>query len=377
MPTKILAMMLFFSLALPLRAQTIAVNPDSPEQYVVQKGDTLWGIAGRFLAEPWRWPEIWKVNPQVEDPNLIYPGDVISLSYDAAGEPVLSLERDGEGAELGDELEIVTQDRSVKLSPAVRSHDRTDAIPAIPIDAIQHFLYRPKIVNVGEMATWPYVVSSYEEHLIAGTGNKIYIRDLPAGAAGSRYSIYRQGPAYKNKAGEVLAYESLYVGDVAIERDGDPATGIILQAEREVLNGDRLVLQSEEAINTDFIPRPPGSAVQGHIISVVDGLSQIGQYQVVVLDLGQSSGLEVGNVLGVYQSGRVINDTIKGGQEDKFGGGGLAAYLGTVKRPGARVELPAEYVGVLLVFRTFRDLSYALVMETNAPLHLYDEVRNL
>ena len=381
MLNKIIITALFLSLSNMLWADTIDVNPDNPGQYVVEKGDTLWDISGRFLTEPWRWPEIWRVNPQIEDPHLIYPGDVITLSYDEGGSPVLTVDRDEtELIEVSEDEVIsstVTGDRTVKLSPTLRSYDRAAAIPSIPIDAIQHFLTRPQIVNDDEMEDWPYVVSSYEEHLVAGTGNKIYMRGVPSGSTGQRYSIYRKGPAYKDKSGEILGYEALYIGDVVIGRDGDPATGTVVQSNREVLNGDRLAPQSEEGMNTDFIPRSPSGSVQGNIISVVDGLSQIGQYQVVVLDLGQSNGVEVGNVLGVYQSGRVVSDNIKGGQASTFGGNGLADYLGTFKSSGEKVNLPAEYAGVLMVFRTFRNVSYALVMETNTPLHLYDEVANL
>ena len=362
MLNKIIVAALFLSLDCPSWADTIEINPENPGEYIVQKGDTLWGIAGRFLTEPWRWPEIWQDNPQIEDPHLIYPGDVIRLSFDADGLPMLTVDRDGV-----EEVEMAPESREVKLSPAIRSYDRADAIPAIPIDAIQHFLSRPQIVADGEMATWPYVLSSYEEHLIAATGNKIYIGDLPEGAAGKRYAIYRQGPAYKTKSGQVLGYEALYVAEALIERDGGPATAVIIRADREVLNGDRLALPTKEGVNTDFIPRRPPRPVQGHIISVVDGLSQIGQYQVVVLDIGQANGLEVGNVLGVYQSGGVVRDNIGGGRGNQSGSG-------LVQSLGEEVNLPTEYVGVLMVFRTFGKVSYALVMEANVPLRLYDEV---
>jgi hypothetical protein len=342
-------------------ADTVQVNPDHPERYVVQKGDTLWDIAGRFLTEPWRWPEIWKVNPQIENPHLIYPGDVVSLTY-VDGSPVLTAERRAAGS------------RDVRLSPTVRAYERDDAVPSIPIDAIRHFLMRPLVVEDAEMDSWPYIVSSYDQHLVAGASDRIYVRGMSAVSDQRRYSIYRKGPAYRSDGGKgtILGYEAIYVGEAFVESFGDPATAVVTQSSREVLNGDRLVPVSEREITSDFIPRPPGSRVQGSIISVIDGLSEIGQYQVVVLDVGAREGIETGNVLGVYQSGKVVTDRVGQKPAHEF-----IEYLGRPKSGDRTVQLPEEYAGVVMVFRTFPQISYALVMETRGPLKLYDAVRNL
>jgi LysM repeat protein len=383
-------------------ADTLAINPDHPEQYVVEKGDTLWDISARFLEQPWRWPEIWQGNPQIANPHLIYPGDVISLSYEE-GQPVLTVERS---------TGMVVSGRNVKLSPVIRSDEREDAIQTIPIDAIRQFLIRPLVVSEDEMDTWPYVVSSYDQHLIAAPGNKIYVRGLPEEVSTKRYAIYRKGTAYKNTRKEdsgVLGYEAIHVGDAIIEKLGDPASAIITVANREVLAGDRLIEESIDDVNTAFIPHSPIGGVEGNILSVVDGVSQIGQYQIVVLDVGNDDGVDVGTVLGIYQSGYVVQDKagslLKAKEEDakriEFeyeDTSAVAEVLSNVandirdskrafdKRfPGfanqrakaEEVRLPEEYTGVLMVFRTFDNLSYALVMEAQGPIHLYDTVRNL
>jgi hypothetical protein len=396
----ILVLALFLTPSLIL-ADTLAINPDHPDKYVVEKGDTLWDISARFLEQPWRWSEIWKGNPQIDNPHLIYPGDVISLSYEG-GQPVLSV-NSGTG--------MVVSGRNVRLSPQIRSDYREDAISTIPIDAIHQFLVRPLVVSEDEMDSWPYVVASYDEHLIAGTGNKIYIRGLPEDLSSRRYSIYRKGPAYINprKDSGVLGYEAIHVGDAIIEREGDPATAIITDAKREVLSGDKLVMESVDDVDTAIIPHSPNSEVEGNILSVVDGVSQIGQYQVVVLDVGNDDGVETGTVLGIYQSGYTVQDkaggVLKAKQEDEEriefeheDTSTVAEALSNVandirdskrafdKRfPGfanqqakyEEVRLPEEYTGVLMVFRTFGNISYALVMETQAPIHVYDTVRNL
>ncbi len=329
-------------------ADEVQVSPDNPGTYTVVKGDTLWDIAGRFLVEPWRWPEIWQANTQIADPHLIYPGDVISLSYQD-GAPVLQVDRPGSTAQR-------TDSRTVKLSPAVRRYDRAEAIPTIPIDAIRSFLSHPLVVQESEIAAWPYVVSSYEELLIAGPGSRIYVEGISDAADRQKYSIYRQGGAYESN-GELLGYEAIYVGEAILDEQADPSSLVVTSAKREVLIGDRLIPQSEADINTDIIPHQPATEVDASVISATDVLSEIGQYQVVVIDAGTSKGVDVGSVLGIYQSGAVITDPV--GSEANS------------------ITLPEEYAGVLLVFRTFEQVSYGVIMEAINAIHLRDTVRNL
>ena len=366
----------------PLQADEIKLNEDQPGSYVVVEGDTLWDISSRFLQEPWRWPEIWQGNPQIADPHLIYPGDVISLTYQD-GSPVLTVSSDGSVQPRR------RSGRTVKLSPKVRSTENADSIPSIPVDVIEQFLVRPLVVNEDEMEGWPYIVSNYDNHLIAGTGSRVYVRGLSGSSVGERYSIYRRGPAYQTGSGDsrrIIGYEALHVADAVVERTGDPATAVIVDATREVLPGDRFVAQSSNDINRDFIPRSPSNSINGSVISVIDGVSEIGQYQVVVLDVGESQGLTNGNVVGVYQSGDIISDRVnadaqwrRAGEkgESAFDGDAFMDYLGRKKAAGEPVQLPDEYAAVVMVFRTFGNISYGLVMEANAPIHLNDAVRNL
>lgn len=389
-----------------LSADELTLNPDHPETYTVVKGDTLWDISARFLQQPWRWSEIWNVNPQIKNPHLIYPGDVVSLSYQD-GKPVLNVNRTGE----------IVSGRNVKLSPTVRSLDNAEAIPTIPIDAIQQFLKRPIVLENDEMDDWPYVVSSYDEHLIATTGNTIYVRGIDENVDVTRYSIYRKGPAYTNpkkaedSGNEILGYEAIYVGDAILQKKGDPASALVTKVDREILIGDRLLPQSDEDASTEFYPGSTSNEVEGNILSVVDGVSQIGQYQVVVVNVGEEQGVEAGNVLGIYQSGYVVKDTIgpninkspakkaaERAQEleqiegdasktltrvtHAIGDGidALNRTFPTIANKQAKskdITLPEEYVGVVMVFRTFEKISYALVMETQGAVHVADTVRSL
>ncbi len=402
MLNKILISVAILVISTGLRADELTINPDHPETYTVVKGDTLWDISARFLEQPWRWPEIWNVNPQIANPHLIYPGDVVSLTYQD-GKPVLNVNR-GSGQ--------IVSGRNVKLSPTIRSSDNVEAIPTIPIDAIQQFLKRPLVFNNDDMNSWPYVVSSYDEHLVATTGNTIYVRGIKEEATDKRYSIYRRGNAYINpkkvedEKDQILGYEALYIGDAILEKKGDPASAVVTVVDREVLTGDRLIPLSNEDVSTEFIPRAPVRDVQGNILSVVDGVSQIGQYQIIVLSLGEEQGIEPGNVLGIYQSGYVVQDKIgpnnkmskaeKDAQRKDIAENGTILsklYYGIVEKIEAfdetfptiankqakseDITLPEEYVGVAMVFRTFDKVSYALVMETEGAVHVLDTVKNM
>lgn len=370
------------------QADTVKLNPDHPDSYVVVKGDTLWDIAGRFLQEPWRWPEIWKVNPQIENPHWIYPGDVVSLKFEG-GSPVLSVDRTGEmtaggaaestGGETGAAMQAPTNrpaDRTVKLTPRIRVHSRQEAIPSIPIEAIRQFLSRPLVVTKDEMDNWPYVLAGKQGHLIAGNGDRVFVRGLSEADGAKRYSIYRKGPAYKSN-GKVLGYEALHIADAIVVENGDPAEIKIVQSDQEVIEGDRLVAQSQKDVNSDFIPKPPDSKVTGSIISAIGGVYEIGRYQIVVLDRGESAGLKVGNVLGVYDKGPTIDDKIANKKTGGLDNTALMQYLGPFTRAKEKVKLPDDLSGVLMVFRTFDQLSYGIIMEAYGPMHIDDTVKNL
>lgn len=325
------------------------LNPDHPDRYTVAKGDTLWDISARFLRDPWRWPDIWKANPQVKNPHLIYPGDVLALTFNN-GVPELQLERAGEGR------------TTVKLSPQVRSSEIARAIPTIPLDVIQPFLTRPRVVTREEMEAAPYIVQSADEHLLAATGNRVYVRGIPEGGAAERYSVLRLGRAYrdpdaKDKKQEVLGYEAIYVADAVLQQSGDPATFVLTGSRQEAHNGDRLLPASAQEQETSFQPRAPGGDVRGRIIAVIEGVSQIGQYQVVVLNLGAQQGMQPGHVLAAYQAGHEVRDLVSPDPKDT-------------------VKLPDEHAALLMVFRPFERVSYALVMKATRPLRVGDKVRS-
>jgi LysM repeat protein len=318
----------------------VGLNPAHPETYTVVKGDTLWDIAGRFLQEPWRWPEVWQANPQIENPDLIYPGDRIVLSI-VGGQPRLGL-----------------QPGTVRLEPKIRSAPLDDAIPTIPLDAIQQFLSRSYALDRDGLKNAPYVVDFADDHIVGGTGIRVYARSINSPDV-REFEVVRSGAAFRDPdTNEILGYEALYVGDATLLDTGDPATLMLARTRRESLLGDRLVpITGDREVISNFQPKPPAKDVRGNIISVLDGVTQIGQYNVVVISRGTDDGLEVGDVLAIDQRGETVRDVIS-------------------SQRGDRTKLPDEEAGVLMVFRTFPRISFGLVMRATKPLHVMDIVRN-
>ncbi|MBL4638850.1 MAG: LysM peptidoglycan-binding domain-containing protein [Proteobacteria bacterium] len=351
---RLLLSLLLVLFSLPLLANDVVLNPDHPQRYEVVKGDTLWDISGRFLKFPWHWPDIWHVNAQIENPHLIYPGDIISLIY-RDGKPILELTRGP---------------KAYKMSPEVREMVLEKAIPTIPLSAIQPFLTRPRVVGEEVLDQAPYIVASSDERLISGAGDRVYARGIDE-TQGEHYSVFRGGKAYVDpETEEILGYEAIYTGDAFVEQMGDPATVELRYTNREVRIGDRLLAVEDENYDLNFLPRPLEAELEGRIISVFDGVSQVGQYQIVVLNRGARDGLEIGHVLSIYQTGDTVKDVVLAGtfEEDYFN-------TKTSKEDmHATVTLPDEFAGVAMVFKIFEKVSYAIIMKAKKAIHVSDKV---
>ena len=317
----------------------IPLNPEHPDRYVVKRGDTLWDISAMFLRDPWFWPEIWQVNPQVENPHLIYPGDVLVLVY-IDGKPRIMLERSAEtgGAE--------------RLQPRIRSEDLDAAIKTIPFDVIGPFLSKGTVLSREEIDRLPHVMAIRDGHLVAGAGMDLYVRGN-VGSVDEGYSVIHIGEALTDPDdGQVIGYQGIFVGEGVIRSGGDPSTLHLVKSQREALVGDRLIEQNFE-IPLTFIPRAPETDIAGRIIHVNGGVAIFGQYSIVVLNRGTTHGLEVGHVMTVWQAGQVVKDRIA--RED--------------------VLLPDEIAGTLMIFKTYDRISYALIMEATSEIRILDKFK--
>lgn len=322
-----------------LRAE-VELNDEVPETYIVKKGDTLWGISGMYLREPWRWPELWDVNPQIDNPHLIYPGDELYLVWEG-GRPRLRLRRG----------------RDVKLTPNMRVSPLDLAIPIIPLDEIGAFLLRHRILGARELNDAAYVVAGDQGHLISAPGDRIYGRGpFPDGE--DAFGIYRPGDVYRDPlTDELLGYQAQDIGNAnLLSSSREQVKELeINRVTEEVRITDRLLPMEERIIDATFHPRAPERVIEdGYMIAVDGGVTQIGTTDIVVLNKGLRDGLEVGQVLAIYQSGELVFDQVA--QEN--------------------VMLPDVRAGLAMVFESFEKASYAIVLKASRPLRVLDKVRN-
>ncbi len=354
--------------AKPAKDNPLLLSNDAPTMYTVVKGDTLWDISGKFLKEPWRWPEIWNMNrDQIKNPHLIYPGDIVKLSFDANGKPLLTVVS-GTGA----------NDAS-KLSPRIRSSSIDQAIPSIPARVIGPFLTAPLVAEQGSMNSAPRIVASEDNRVVVGAGNLIYAVGLKP-EQGIKWQVYRPGRALVDpNTKETLGYEAQYLGDAKVNRFGEgvstPTTLEIIKSNQEINRGDRL-MPAGDATLPQYSPRAPEKQVKGNVISVVGGVSETAQYSIVVLNLGARESMEVGHVLSVQTGGEMVS-TDTGDNGSRWS---LKSLLPAEWRTGPdgvppEVRLPTERNGLLVVFRVFDRVSYALVMSSRRPLKIGDTVQ--
>jgi len=324
----------------------IPLNPAHPDSYVVKPGDTLWGISSIFLRDPWYWPEIWYVNPQVANPHLIFPGDVLTLVY-VDGQPQIRSSRAGVEAASG----------TNRLSPRIREEPLTGAVDTIPYEVIGPFLGKGMVLAKDEIDGLPHIVALRDDRLVGAAGHDVYVRGKVAGDE-AIYSVVHIGDKLVDPDdGDVLGYEGIYVADGRIRRTGDPATLELTNSQREAMKGDRLIAEPAP-LPLHFEPRAPDRPVEGRVMHVEGGVTQIGQYEVVVINRGARDGLAPGHVLTVWQVGDRVADPIDSGLF------------------GRKVQLPDERAGTLMVFKTYDRLSYALIMQAEGPIHTLDKVRN-
>ncbi len=326
---------------------------NAPDSYVVKHGDTLWGISKVFLRDPWYWPEIWQVNPQIKNPHLIYPGDTLRLVY-IDGKPRIVLQR---SIERGD---------AALVRPRVRSEPLEAAITTIPYETVAAFMSKPNVLSLEQIKAAPYVLATRDQHVVMADGDTIYARGFTSPAAvGTHYSLVRIGdPLVDPDDDHVIGYNGIYTGGGHITRGGDPESLLVTDSTRETYPGDKLIPGGVD-VPLDFVPRAPRTPTVGRIIAVTDGMSVIGQYQVVAINRGTRDGLAPGNVLAVFVGGVSVRDSESRG------------FLNGISRfRSVKVQLPDERSGTFMVFKTFERVSYGLIMEATDIIQVGDTVAN-
>lgn len=318
-------------------AAPLELAPDAPDRHIVVPGDTLWGISSKFLKDPFRWPEIWRLNTeQVKNPHRIYPGQVVILDL-SDGQPRLKL-------------------GTVKAGPKIYEEKERKEIPAIPQQAIEPFLSEPLVVEATGLDAAPRIVATQEDRVVVGSGNLVYAENT--GKETRQWQIYRPGkPLIDPDTNEVLGLEAIYLGRARTVRPGDEVSTLeITVARQEIGAGDRLVPASGLDVPT-YAPHAPANPISGRIMSIYGGVGEAGRHSIVTLSRGKRDGVEVGHVLAINRAGAQVSNRF---DEDK---------------PAVVHQLPDEAYGLVFVFRVFDRVSYALVMGGNRPVVIGDIVK--
>jgi hypothetical protein len=364
-------------------AQDVAVRSDHPDEYVVVKGDTLWDISGTFLDKPWQWPAIWQANPQIDNPHLIYPGDVISLVY-VDGVPQLRLRR-------GD---------TVKLSPSIRVVDRGDAVSAVPYEAIRPFIKHMRVLKPDEFEGLPYIIANADGRLNTMYGDRTYVRGLDAqvgeefivGRLMNIYDnfgdppetrrvlpkknwkevpnvwdrhqhIYNQVDPWDKRPKDPIGYEMFLVSRVRVAEAGEITVMDIIQDRTEVKPGDFIMPAGLLGYDNTFFPRAMDTVPEGlRVLATAGQRSGVGLFSIVSINGGTNQGIETGHIFAAFRQGDLVQDDI-GFREGSFS-------------KEAEVRLPDVFDGIIMVFRTFEDISYGMVMGGSRVVQEYDKLKH-
>jgi hypothetical protein len=384
----VLCLSALLSLSPTWAADAVAIREGAPATYTVTEGDTLWDIAGMFLEQPWLWPEVWQINPQIEDPDLIYPGDVIELTF-VDGAPVLQLTRGDAPAEVPATTDTTTSTeapasvassagidasagiRTVRLSPSVRRErlEGRNPIPAIPLDVISAYLSGNHVLTEDTFEDAPYILGGREGRELLSRGDDALARGAWSDGVGV-YDIVRRGRELEDpETGDELGVEGLMVGTATLQRsDDDQAALTITSTEHEVRPGDRLIPRTGIGLDPSYMPTPPPFAVDAAIVSIGTGRSIGGTYDTLIINVGANDRIAVGQLLAVEDQREVFDD-----QYGKRNPWQRLKHAFGVENSN-EVTFPGEAAAQVLIYRVFDDASMGLVLSSNRDVRLNDRV---
>lgn len=351
-----------------LIADTLTIRKDAPSEYVVKKGDTLWDISSLFLNDPWLWPKLWKFNPQIKNPHLIYPGDQLKLVYEADGSP-----------------KLVMAKRSFSLSPQKRiAYKKDEPIPMVPLNAIESFLSYELALDEDTLESLPYVLGTDRTVKRALPGDLLYIKgDLKSE---SKFAIYRKGKAYVDPDSEdILGYEAVLVAVADLINSGDPSEGVpgkirITTAKQEVRASDVVMpIRQGQDLPAFFKMAKIDTELDGTIVATPSDLAGVSKYDVVIINKGQDSQVLAGNILTISRKSPTVVDQGLGPkyQEDatryeKFVGVVKNLFRGDEHK--GIYDMPYEEVGQVMIFKVYEKVSYGIITKNSSPIYVGDKI---
>lgn len=307
-----------------------------PTRYEVKTNDTVWHVASQFLEKPWEWSQLWAHKP----PEKLFAGDII-VFHRQDGQPRLSIVGGG----------------TVKLSPKIRTTPLQTPIPTIPFSRIKPFIRNAMVVSADELNTFPYIVAFSREQTVAATGDLIYARGAKMDKAKAFYIFRRTRPYTDPQTRAILGYEALDLGSAQLIKGGDPLTLRVTNSVNTIHIGDSLIPAKAEQTPPYLYPSAPRQTVSGQIIDVLSGVTQIGQFDTVVINRGSQAGIQAGNVLSVFRGAKRQIDR-------------------RAERDQRAFYLPKFMLGDILIFRVFPKVSFALVMHASGPIRVGSGVQN-
>ena len=320
-------------------AEPLNLVDNPPDRHIVVPGDTLWGISGKFLKEPWRWPEIWRMNKaEIKNPHRIYPGDIILLDT-TGGDPRLR----------------IAKPVNAKLQPKVYSQAVQQVIPSIPPNVIEPFISQPLVIEPGAHDGLARIIATQEDRMMVGTGDEAFVTGIPD-ASVENWNIFRPGKPLKDpETGSIIAHEAFFLGNARLLKPGEPASIRITRAKEEITRGDRLLPAPPPNIIA-YAPHRPEQQVSARVMSIYGGVNEGGTNSVVSLNRGSNSGLEVGHVLALYRKRVSI----------------------AIDTDGRRTQtpIPDERYALAFVFRVFDQVAYALIVDSSKSVIVGNVARN-